>query len=157
MKTEYRLNPPVNFRLSGPTKLVSCALGSGGCPGVGWLQGKTLTWKSRKHKIAELGTRQFFRDNVTMFSGHKFFFFLQYYCICLATPSRHIDLNIFRIFFVPEALLRCRVVVVTKLKNCRVPSSDFKINLCLLSRRKSGWRCMAGWITPTPGPIWVQY
>ena len=48
---------------------------------------------------------------------------LPYYNICLATPSKHRDLNIFRIFLVPEALLRCRVVVVKKLKNCRVPSS----------------------------------
>ena len=37
---------------------------------------------------------------------------------------RHRDLKAFR-FFVSEARLRCRVVVVAKLKICHVPSSGF--------------------------------
>ena len=54
-------------------------------------------------------------------------YLLQYYSICLATPSGHRNLNIFQIFYGPWGsitLSRCRIVVVAKLKNCRVPSSD---------------------------------
>ena len=76
---------------------------------------ETYTW-------TEPGTRQFCRDNGTMFSGYSFYL-LQYFCTCLATPSRHRDINIFRSFLVLEALLHCRIVFVAKLKNCRVPSS----------------------------------
>ena len=46
------------------------------------------------------GTRQYCRDNVTMFSGHK----VVCHCITIfivATPSRHHDLNIFLIFSGP--------------------------------------------------------
>ena len=39
----------------------------------------------------------------------------------VATPLRHRDLNI---FLISEALLRCRVFIVAKLKNCRMPSSE---------------------------------
>ena len=39
-------------------------------------------------------------------------------------PFKHRDHNIFEFFRVPEALLRGRVVVVAKLKNCCVPNSD---------------------------------
>ena len=51
---------------------------------------------------------------------------LQYYYIYLATPSRHLDLDIFRIYSCPRGsitLSRCCVVVVAKLKNCCMPSS----------------------------------
>ena len=54
-------------------------------------------------------------------------YLLQYYSICLATPSGHRNLNIFQIFYGPcgsITLSRCRIVVVAKLKNCRVPSND---------------------------------
>ena len=51
---------------------------------------------STNYRTSELGTQQFCRNNVTMFSGHNIFI----YCnICLATPCRHRDLNIFRFFF----------------------------------------------------------
>ena len=72
-----------------------------------------------------------------MFAGHKVVCYCNITIFVVATPSRHRDLNIFRIFLVPEALLRWRVVVVAlllshccyrivvfaKLKNCCVPSS----------------------------------
>ena len=41
----------------------------------------------------------------------------------MATPFRHRGLNSCHICFITEALLRCRVAVVAKLKNCRVLSS----------------------------------
>ena len=41
----------------------------------------------------------------------------------MATPFRHRNLYIVELFLVSEALLRSRVVVVAKQKNCRVPSS----------------------------------
>ena len=78
---------------------------------------------------AELGTRQFCRDNVIMFSGHKVVCNCHFTILVVATPSRHRGLTIFRIcsgpWLVLEALWHCRVVVVAKLKNCRVPSSGF--------------------------------
>ena len=45
--------------------------------------------------------------------------------LVVATPFRHRGLDIFHIFPVTKALylLRCRVVAVAKLSNCRVPSS----------------------------------
>ena len=79
----------------------------------------------------ELGTRQFCRNNVTMFSGHKVVCICNFTIFVVATPARHWGLTIFRNFSGPwlilEALLRCHVVVVAKLKNCRVPSSGFDI------------------------------
>ena len=60
----------------------------------------------------------------------------------VVTLFRHKGLHIFCILLVTEALLRCRVVVVEKLKNCRVPSSTqdthrgFKTN--------SGWKSEQG-------------
>ena len=66
-----------------------------------------------------MGTRQHWRDNVTMFSGHK----VVGYCILtifvVATPSRHRDLNIFRMF----CFALWHFCVVAKLNDCRVPSS----------------------------------
>ena len=50
---------------------------------------------------------------------------INYYSLLLFI--RHWGLTIFRFFsgpwLVPEAILRCRVVVVAKLNNCRMPSS----------------------------------
>ena len=60
---------------------------------------------------SELGTQQFCRDNVTMLSGPQLFV-IAILLYLLWLPH-----------LVPEAILRCRVVVVTKLKNCHVPSS----------------------------------
>ena len=77
--------------------------------------------------IEELGTRQFCRDNVTIFSGPKVVCYCHFNLFVVATTSRHWGLTIFRLFsspwLVPEAMLHCRVVVVAKLKSCRVPSS----------------------------------
>ena len=47
-----------------------------------------------QYKLTELGTRQFCRDNVTMFSGQNVvMYLLQHYCICLSIPSGHRDKN----------------------------------------------------------------
>ena len=55
-----------------------------------------------------------------MFAGHKVVCYCNITIFVVATPSRHRDLNIFRIFLVPEALLRWRVVVVALLlSHCR--------------------------------------
>ena len=78
--------------------------------------------------VSELGTRQHCRDNVTMFSGLKVVGFTIATIFVVSTQStvcRHRDHNIFQIFPVPEALLCCRVVIVAKLKHCRLPSSVF--------------------------------
>ena len=50
----------------------------------------------------------------------------------MATPFRHRDetLTLFVFIQVNEALIHCRVIA-TKLKNCRVPSSDKKLALDL--------------------------
>ena len=52
-------------------------------------------------KIPEQGTRQFCRDNVTMFSGHKVVCYFNITTFSLATPSRNRDLTIFRFFSGP--------------------------------------------------------
>ena len=81
--------------------------------------------------FSELGTRQFCRDNVTMLPCHTVVYNCHYTIFIVATPSRHWGLTIFRFFsgpwLVPEAILRCRVVIVAKLKNCRMPSSGIFI------------------------------
>ena len=46
-------------------------------------------------------------DNVTMFTGHKVVYYCNITIFGVATPSRLRELNIFQIFLVPEALLRC--------------------------------------------------
>ena len=67
-----------------------------------------------KWRFAELGKRQHFRDNVNVF-----------YIFGVATSFKHRGLQIFlAMFLFPDALLRCRVVVVAKLKNWRLPSSE---------------------------------
>ena len=50
-------------------------------------------------KYPELGTRQYCRDNETMFSGHKVVWYCNITLFGVATPSRHqADLNCFRFF-----------------------------------------------------------
>ena len=51
--------------------------------------------------------------------------FLSWVIATTLPRQRHLDLFIFRIFSGHEALIRCRVVVIAKLKNCRVPSFGF--------------------------------
>ena len=86
----------------------------------------------RKDLFAELGTRQFCRDNVIRFLGHKVVWNCHFTIFVVFTPSRHGGLTIFRLFSGPwlfpwdcVTLSRCRVVVLAKLKNCHVPSSGF--------------------------------
>ena len=52
--------------------------------GRGEKQGNWQDWNP-----PELGTRQFFRDNVTMFSGHKVVSNCHFTIFVVATPSRH--------------------------------------------------------------------
>ena len=70
-----------------------------------------------------------------MTSEHKVVCNYHFTIFVVATPSRHWALTIFRIFSGPwlvlDALLRCRFVVVPKLKNCRVPSSGAMYRLKL--------------------------
>ena len=72
---------------------------------------------------AELGPRQHGRDNVTRFPGQKIVDFCSITIFAVAAAFRYPGLKIFHIFLVPEAVLNCRVVIVAKLKSCRVPSS----------------------------------
>ena len=88
----------------------------------------------------DLGTQQFCRDNVIMWSGHKVVCNCHFSLFIVATPSTHWGLTVFRFFSGPwlfsEAILccpvvplsHCCVVVVPKLKHCRVPSSGW---LCI--------------------------
>ena len=75
--------------------------------------------KSSAYKTTELGTRQSCRVNVTMFSGHTAVCYCNITIFVVDTKT----LLFFAFFLVPEALLRCRAVVVVKLKVCCVPSS----------------------------------
>ena len=52
-------------------------------------------------RMPELGTRQYCRDNETMFSGHKVVCYCSITIFGVAIPSKHRDLNI---FLDPEAL-----------------------------------------------------
>ena len=65
---------------------------------------------------AELGTRTHSCDNATMFFGHKTVNFDIMSTFVVATPLRHQGLHIFRIFLVFESSLRCRVLVIAKIK-----------------------------------------
>ena len=64
-------------------------------------------------KITELGTWQHCRDNVTMFSGLKVVGYFIINIFVVATPFRHRDPKIFRIFLVPEALVRFRIFALS--------------------------------------------
>ena len=89
--------------------------------------GTTINSMINDYQYTELGMWKFCHDNVTMLSSHKVVCNCNFSIFIVATLSRHWGLTIFWFFsgpwLVPEALLRCRVVVVAKLKNCRVPSS----------------------------------
>ena len=77
--------------------------------------------------LAQLRTRQHWRDNVTMFSGHYRDGYRIAFCLYFLWLL-HLDsetITCFRFYQVPGALLSCRVVVVAKLNNCRVPSSAY--------------------------------
>ena len=69
---------------------------------------------------SELGTRQYCRDNVTMFSGHMVVSFCTINIFGVAIPFRHRDLNIFRIFL----SLRLFYIVALSL------SRNYKIVAC---------------------------
>ena len=74
-----------------------------------------------------MGTRQFFRNNMTMYSGYKVVCNCHFTIFVVAITYWHGGLTIFQIFSRPwlalEAFLHCRVVVVPKVKYCRVLSS----------------------------------
>ena len=74
--------------------------------------------KKNYQHLAELGTRhdQVFRLTELLIIGIALLLYL----------LRQRSPNIFRIYSMPvtEALLRCRIVIVAKLKQCREPSSD---------------------------------
>ena len=73
-------------------------------------------WVQEKcNLIAELGARQHFRDNVTIFFRPKVAYNFIMYIFVVSTPFIHQGLNIFRNFLVTEAPLRCHDVVVAKL------------------------------------------
>ena len=61
--------------------------------------------------------------------------FLSWVIATTLPRQRHLDLFIFRIFSGHEALIRCRVVVIAKLKNCRVPSFGFSYlyRICIIT------------------------
>ena len=70
-----------------------------------------------------------YRNHMTMFSGHRVFGYFIIIIFVVATPF----FTFFEILFVPDALLRCRDVVVAKLRNCRVKSSvNCTYNMCPL-------------------------
>ena len=77
-------------------------------------RGHSPTWS------AELGPLDSCCDNVTMFSGQKLLLLAAWlYSLCLL----HLDTEAFTCFvflLVIEALTRCRVVVVAKLKHCHI-------------------------------------
>ena len=77
-------------------------------------------------RLAELGTRQHCRDNVTMFSGNTIVAYSIMAKFVVTNQFRHRGLNIFRIFachWSSNMLSHFRVVVASKLKKLRVPSS----------------------------------
>ena len=105
---------------------------------VGRKRVQILQWKGkgghRQPVFCHNVDQSWARDNIAAITWSCFqatkLFLLQYYCTIFCVPilSRHRDLNIVRIFSGPwgSSVLRCRLVVVTKLENCRVPSSDVK-------------------------------
>ena len=64
-------------------------------------ENKGIKKRQRDDEAAELGTQQNCRDNVTMFSGHKVVCYCNIIVFVVATPSRHRDRYIFRIFSDP--------------------------------------------------------
>ena len=75
------------------------------------------------------------------FQGTKLFVIAIFTISVVAIPSRHQGLTIFLVpDLVLEALLRCRVVVVAKLKNCRVPSSAIWIRIHNTTYSLDNWK-----------------
>ena len=75
----------------------------------------------KRHKIAELGTRQYCRDNMTMFSDHKYvsYCYIIIFVMCVIGILLYLlrplhpdtETKIFiKLILVPAALLRCPVV-----------------------------------------------
>ena len=65
---------------------------------IGWAQlcTKNMTVESHAFNVPpELGTRQHYIDNVTMFSGHTVVGYCIMALLVVTTPFRHRDLNIF--------------------------------------------------------------
>ena len=86
--------------------------------------------------LPEPGTLQHCRDNATMFSGQHIVECGIMSIFVVASPPR----TFFVFFLVSEAALRCRIVVVGKLINCRVPSSVLPLLLNPYTRIFSvGW------------------
>ena len=68
----------------------------------------------------KLGTRQYCRDNVTMFPGNKVGCYYNITIFGVATPSKQRYLDIFRILLDPEVLLRCRFNEAIKLSRAQL-------------------------------------
>ena len=97
-----------------------------------------LHWSSpcaqntQDYACTELGTRQYCRDNVTMFSSHKVVCYcnMTIHICCGHSIFRHRDINIFRMFSCPQdsfTLFGCRVVV---LYSCREAKTMSRAQLC---------------------------
>ena len=69
-------------------------------------------------RTTELGTRHYCRDNVTIFNTKLFVFAILLYLLWL--------LHFFSDHWGSITLSGCCVVVIAKLKNCRVPSSGWQ-------------------------------
>ena len=72
-----------------------------------------------------------------MFPGHTVVGYYIFTIRVVAPTFEHRGHKFFPIFLVPGAQLRCRVVVVVKLQNCRVPSSAYSITVLQYSTVKS--------------------
>ena len=71
-----------------------------------------------------MGTRQHYRDNVTMFSGHKVVGYCILFLVIVTTSFRHRDLKHILYFFRSKKLnYIVASFVAAKLKICHVPSS----------------------------------
>ena len=96
---------------------------SSGCLWPRWRCCRPACKKKRRVMLAifvELGTRQHYSDNLTMFSGHKIYGY-SIMSQFVMTWLLHLDNETFFIFFrVTKGLLRYRVFVVAKLKSCHV-------------------------------------
>ena len=131
-------SPPGCSTWSG-TRGVSClAGGSASAPRPAWT-GSTISVS--RVPICRAGhATSLYRDNVSMFSGQRIVYFCIMSMFVVATPLRR--LNIFRIFAFTEALARCRVVVVSKLKNCHLPSSAGTLKCGIYKSYHVSMRCL---------------
>ena len=82
--------------------------------------------KERAHCQVQSWARQYTtatkltRDNGTIFLGQKHVDYCIMSIFFVANPLRHRGL----VLACPEDVLRCRIIVVERLKHCRMPSSD---------------------------------